>query len=768
MRDTNDNPPRFSARRYRGSVPAGAIPGTLLTLTPEVRVSDPDEVSSQMQFRLAGCGEVFSVSALALVSVGERGFDRERYECGLEVRDEDGMGDNSSLEVEVLGWGAPVGAAEENGGPTEKTSALTDRSIAGTPDGNDPDQSQASSSHFSNLQNITERDPLQLDDIVERQDFRSRALTESSQVLTQLLGSSSELNATSVLRATARIPSGLPVDSAIYQLPSSILSRLAFRNRKGFNGLIEMWPQDDITKSKPSNLDSSQSFNSEERHFAVELYPDGGVVVLARPLTSPGQVVLRLQVNDEETPRDILALLVDIVPVPQPRLRQDEVTITLDEGEYTDEMVGVLQLAESPDDQKSVKFSIADSNTAYRVSQDGTVFISGDLDFEYQRQISVNVLVCPQLCTDLASALPLRGTVRDACQQTCAEGVIKIKLRDINDNPPKFLFVSEIVTAKRGFQNEPDPPYALYKLHTPEVLEEGIVVVNMSMYDADGDESGNGEVKFQLVTPDDDFTLDGETGQLRTAQQMSHIPGDMRRLVVAAYDKDEPSLRSMAILELAVADVDSIKSARAFDKQVYTIEVPENSVVARLPVPWKLTASAPPAPNRWLIRQVEGSVAGLSANVDKETLELSGAIDFEKQRELWLIVTLETGLENDNISSPKPPLSYSSDSVSEPGFRMARRLASLKAPSFPLPDSPLKPEDSLLYNQALLRVAVTDVNDNRPRWNVSRLGSIAGVPYDAGYGFNVLKLQVGPCLERGECARWHVRRKRDWLVFQHD
>ena len=98
-------------------MPAGAIPGTLITVSPEVRVSDPDEVRSELQFRLRGCGEVFYVSSLALVSVGEEGFNREKYECELEVFDEDGRGDNSSLEVEVLGWGLSA----------ETTSALTDR-----------------------------------------------------------------------------------------------------------------------------------------------------------------------------------------------------------------------------------------------------------------------------------------------------------------------------------------------------------------------------------------------------------------------------------------------------------------------------------------------------------------------------------------------------------------------------------------------------------------------------------------------------------------
>ena len=733
--DTNDNPPRFSARRYRGTAAAGAIPGTLLTLTPEVRVSDPDEVRSRLQFRLRGCGEVFHVSALALVSVGEERFDREKYECELEVLDEDGRGDYSSIEVKILGWRSSP----------EMTSALTDRSVAGDTENSGSDSNLGPSSSSGSQQHTREEDSIHLDSIVEQQEFRSRALSESSQVLTQLLGSASGLNASSVIRATIRIPSGLPVGSAIYQLPSSIRPQLGARGRGEFGGLIEMWPKTYMAKGRPLKFASAGASNREERHFAVQLFSDGGVVVLARSLISPGQVVLRLQTMEEDEPRDVLALLVDIVPVSRPQLLQSDVNVSLDEGQYTEEEVGVIQLAGSPQEQEGVKFSVADGNTAYRVSQDGAVFVSGELDFERQRQLSVIVLVCPQLCTDLASALPLRGSVRDACRHTCAEGVIAIQLRDVNDNPPQFRFVSEIVTAKRGLQNEPDPPYAVYKLHTPEVLERDTVVANMSTYDADRDSSGNGKVRFQLITPDDDFSLADETGQLSVAQRISSATGAVRRLVVAAYDLDEPGLRSMALLEFITADVNSVKPARSFDKRVYAIEVPENSVAARLPVPWTVTKSAPPAPYRWSIRKMVSPVDGFLADIDNEFLELSGAIDFEKQRQVWFLVTLETASESESgtIFMQEPTPNTTSGSISDLGSRTARRLVSPRVASSLLPDSPPS-ADSLLYNQALLRVDVTDVNDNGPKFNVSRLRSIAGVPYDAGYGFNVIKLQVGP------------------------
>ena len=114
---------------------------------------------------------------------------------------------------------------------------------------------------------------------MEQQEFHSRALSEPSQVLNQLLGFASELNGSSVLRAVARIPAGLPVGSAIYQLPRSIFSQLEARGRGYFDGLTEMWPDEDITKGKPSRLASTVTSSSEQRHFAVRLFSDDGVVV---------------------------------------------------------------------------------------------------------------------------------------------------------------------------------------------------------------------------------------------------------------------------------------------------------------------------------------------------------------------------------------------------------------------------------------------------------------------------------------------------------
>ena len=115
-----------------------------------------------------------------------------------------------------------------------------------------------------------------------------------------------------------------------------------------------------------------------------------------------------------------------------------------------DKKVGALQLSGSSPGQNSVRFSIADGNTAHRVSQDGSVFVSGQLDFERQRRLPVTVLACPRLCTDLASALPLRESVRDACRHTCTEAVVTIELRNLNDNPPQFRFVSEDSDDKAG------------------------------------------------------------------------------------------------------------------------------------------------------------------------------------------------------------------------------------------------------------------------------------------------------------------------------
>ncbi|XP_037084363.1 protocadherin-16-like [Pollicipes pollicipes] len=725
--DANDNAPRFSSRHYTGVVAADAAAGDLATVTPAIRVSDADEVRSELEFRLTGCEGAFEVSALALVSVVATQFEREVFECELEVTDEDGLRSNSSLTVRIEDW-------EPRRNPdVEEVTELTPRAASGALKGSAtgttirsvglasksdlPVEDPSASTHGRD-ENETRPDEggRRADNVTDRRDFRSRALSESSQILAQLLTSTPGANASDVLRATVRIPSGLPTGSVVFRLPESIsLQPLpAGRDDNSTDG-------GDVTEVWPGGGEAGKAGGG--RHFAIDF--EKNLVRVVRPLRSAGQVVLRIQSQEGSKRKDLLILMVDVVLVKQPELVKHNLTFSMDEGEYTDVEVGTVQLTTSPESDR-VLFSIPSGDSSYRITQDGRIFLSGKVDSERSTVARVPILACRQLCIDLASSLPLEGSVQDACRGSCAAANVTLLLRDLNDNSPVFTGVSDVVTTSRGLQNEPDAPYAVYKIRTPTELVRATVVANVSAYDIDSD-STNSAVRFKILTPSDDFVIGAETGTVTAARNVTSPAGTVLRLTLAAYDLGSPSQRAFAVLELTATEGSQVEMARAFDRRLYEVHVEENTRAAKIWMPWRLDPSG--QQRRWTVNPVNGTKQPgrlAVAITNNSFLEMSGPLDHEQTREVWLLVTTDL-------------LPASSDAYLTPAAE-GQPPSPRRAP----PNSADRGSsaDELRYNQALIKIVVVDVNDHWPRFNVTDLPSIVGVPYDAGYGFEVMHMEA--------------------------
>ncbi|XP_037084365.1 protocadherin Fat 3-like [Pollicipes pollicipes] len=465
----------------------------------------------------------------------------------------------------------------------------------------------------------------------------------------------------------------------------------------------------DVTEVWPGGGEAGEAGSG--RHFAIDF--EKNLVRVVRPLRSAGQVVLRIQSQEGSKRKDLLILMVDVVLVKQPELVKHNLTFSMDEGEYTDVEVGTVQLTTSPESDR-VLFSIPSGDSSYRITQDGRIFLSGKVDSERSTVARVPILACRQLCIDLASSLPLEGSVQDACRGSCAAANVTLLLRDLNDNSPVFT------------GNEPDAPYAVYKIRTPTELVRATVVANVSAYDIDSD-STNSAVRFKILTPSDDFVIGAETGTVTAARNVTSPAGTVLRLTLAAYDLGSPSQRAFAVLELTATEGSQVEMARAFDRRLYEVRVEENTRAAKIWMPWRLDPSG--QQRRWTVNPVNGTKQpGRLAVVitNNSFLEMSGPLDHEQTREVWLLVTTDL-------------LPASSDAYLTPAAE-GQPPSPRRAPPNSADRGPSA--DELRYNQALIKIVVVDVNDHWPRFNVTDLPSIVGVPYDAGYGFEVMHMEA--------------------------
>ncbi|VDM50725.1 unnamed protein product, partial [Toxocara canis] len=96
------------------------------------------------------------------------------------------------------------------------------------------------------------------------------------------------------------------------------------------------------------------------------------------------------------------------------------------------------------------------------------------------------------------------------------------------------------------------------------------------------DESGDGDsdVEYRLINtePDGTFTVDANTGVVRTAQK-HYTPGETYRVFVQARDKTPTNRNLSQDSEIAVLEIYAGDRAPQFVKQYYSVGIPEDTDV---------------------------------------------------------------------------------------------------------------------------------------------------------------------------------------------
>ncbi|XP_061408146.1 LOW QUALITY PROTEIN: protocadherin Fat 1-like [Lethenteron reissneri] len=114
--------------------------------------------------------------------------------------------------------------------------------------------------------------------------------------------------------------------------------------------------------------------------------------------------------------------------------------------------------------------------------------------------------------------------------------LLLVKVLDVNDNPPEFL-------------------QPAYSVTIPENAEQGKQVIQVEAVDRDvGD---NGRVTYRLLTYNEQFEIDGESGVVRVVGPLDRETVSVHHLTVEASDRAEldPRLSSTATVSVFLEDV---------------------------------------------------------------------------------------------------------------------------------------------------------------------------------------------------------------------
>ncbi|XP_072318668.1 protocadherin Fat 1a [Eucyclogobius newberryi] len=289
-----------------------------------------------------------------------------------------------------------------------------------------------------------------------------------------------------------------------------------------------------------SLLDSADGFFSIDDH--------SGVISLQRPLDREVQSAYELtaRVTDQGSPHrsataQVVISVLDINDNP-PVFEHREYTATVAEDiAVGTQVLRVLAASRDTEANQEISYSIISGNEHGMFSVDshtGDVFVIEPLDYELSHEYYITVEA-----TDGGSP-PLSDMA-----------TVNINLTDANDNAPVFS-------------------QSTYAAVVSEDAELGKTVLTVVAQDADG--SSYNHVHYSIVdgNPGSPFTIDPSRGELRVARQLDRERISGYSLTVLAADNGLPPLSSTAVVNIDILDIND--NAPLFSQANYSLIVQEN------------------------------------------------------------------------------------------------------------------------------------------------------------------------------------------------
>ncbi|XP_021704618.1 fat-like cadherin-related tumor suppressor homolog isoform X2 [Aedes aegypti] len=184
--------------------------------------------------------------------------------------------------------------------------------------------------------------------------------------------------------------------------------------------------------------------------------------------------------------------------------------------------------------------------------------ISGDPLSQFQIKNSGEVFVVKTLDRESISQYELGVIVTDGKFTSTAN--ISVTVLDANDNPPYCLKYR-------------------YREQLSEGVHPGTYVLQIQANDID--EPANSRLRFYLTgNGAEDFNLDKDSGQLKTARQLDRETQSKFHLVAHVQDRDHPGWECSSQIEITITDLND--NLPDFSMNPYSVTLPEDAEVGTL------------------------------------------------------------------------------------------------------------------------------------------------------------------------------------------
>lgn len=184
--------------------------------------------------------------------------------------------------------------------------------------------------------------------------------------------------------------------------------------------------------------------------------------------------------------------------------------------------------------------------------------VSGDLLSQFQIRQTGELYIAKKLDRESVNSYNLGVIVTDGTFTTRTN--VSITVLDANDNPPYCL-----------------------KYRYKEILSEGVHLGTyvLTVQATDADEPVNSKLRFYLTGNGvDDFSLDKDTGSLKTARQLDRENQSRYSLLAHVQDRDHSGWECSSQVEIVVTDLND--NAPQFSMQTYSVTLPEDAEVGTL------------------------------------------------------------------------------------------------------------------------------------------------------------------------------------------
>ncbi|KAG8246421.1 hypothetical protein J6590_085419 [Homalodisca vitripennis] len=185
----------------------------------------------------------------------------------------------------------------------------------------------------------------------------------------------------------------------------------------------------------------------------------------------------------------------------------------------------------------------------------------------------------------------------------------RIVVEDVNDEAPVF-------------------PSQTYLVKAREDVPVGTVVVTVDAWDPDLEEGGIVKYSLSQAVGDLPFSVDSETGTLRTKAPLNYEERQMYSIILRGEDQGVPSLWAEVNLTIEITDVNENVHPPRFDDFAFSVRVRENQPIETLVTTLRATDADPPGEDsRVSYRIVSGSGLGFF-NIDSQVMDMSSSCNY--------------------------------------------------------------------------------------------------------------------------------------------